>query len=337
MTHAVSVIIPTHGRPEKLAHCLAALSRQAVPAGVTFEVLVAVDGGAESGGVPECPAPPGTRFLPLPRCGISAARNAAIEAACGDLLLITNDDCYAAPDWIAAHLRAQSLRGAPGLVVGRAAWRAWDEPTVFDGLIRDTSMVFFFDRMTAGRTYGFRHGWGCNVAVPASIARELGGFDERLRPYGYEDLEFAYRVEQAGHGGVFYHPAAAMVHDHRIGWEDYLRRETCLGRTAACLAEVNPACFEAVFGWRDAAEMKAAFESWLQFDAGDHESAENLMREWAGRPLAEVADWPATRELLYGLHLPVKRRCFRTGFVEGFELRDDARWRERLVLGHSFP
>jgi GT2 family glycosyltransferase len=337
MSVDATVVIPTCGRPEKLAHGLRALCRQGLPPGVEFEVIVAIDGGDAGGGVASLPCPPRTRFLSLPRVGIGAARNAALRIAAGDILIITNDDTYPEPTWVAEHVEAHRRRRTPGMVTGLTRWRTWSDATVFDGLVAETSMIFFFDRMRAGESYGFRHFSGCNSSLPTSIARSVGGFDERLRPYGYEDLEFAYRVERAGHAGVYYHGAAANEHDHRLTWRDYCRREACLGRTAACLWAVNPDCFAAVFGRRDAAAMRGEFAQWLKLDRRDHGGVASELRSALRRPLASVAEWDHTKRLLYRLHLPVKRRCFRAGFVSHFDRRDDAHWRERLALGHSFP
>lgn len=44
----VSVIIPTHGRPDKLRRCLDALARQKLATDVTVETIVAIDGGDET-------------------------------------------------------------------------------------------------------------------------------------------------------------------------------------------------------------------------------------------------------------------------------------------------
>jgi len=331
-----SVIIPTHGRADKLAQCLDALAAQSLPDGRRIEIVVAIDGD-ESGAYERIGHSHCARLLHLPRRGIAAARNAAIEAACGDILLFTNDDCYPAPGWASAHLDAQSRRAGGGMVVGRTDWQTWPDPTVFDGLVRDTSMIFFYDQMKADETYGFRHFWTCNASAPATLVRGIGGFNERIRPYGFEDLEFAFRLERSGSEGVAYRPDAVSVHDHRLEWQDYCNRESCLGRMAACLAEMNPDCFAALYGHEEPAAMRDHFKAWLASDEGDHASCEALMHRWMNRPLADAGDWATVREFLYTVHLPVKRRLFRAAYVEHFELRHDARWRERLELGHSFP
>ena len=113
---------------------------------------------------------------------------------------------------------------------------------------------------------------------------------------------------------------------------------TCaLADLAACLAAVNPDCFEAIFGTRDAEALRDRFAAWLELDRGDHAAAAAEFESWAARPVAQIAAWPAMRTTLLRLLQPVKRRCFREGFISGFHLRFDASWGERLALGHSFP
>lgn len=337
MPDLVSVIIATCGRPKTLGRCLRALGEQNLPDGIDLRIIVAIDGGDASGDYRRLDPPPGTEFLDLPRIGIGAARNAALRRVTGDFVLTTNDDTYPEPNWVAEHIKAQAARPTPGLVMGLTRWQEWSDPTVFDALVRDTSMVFFFNTMHAGRMYGFRHFWTCNASAPTALLRSIGGFDERLRPYGYEDLEFAFRAEQHGPRGVYYHPAAVNIHDHRLKWRDYCRREACLGRMAACLWEVNPACFEAMYHRRDAETMRREFVDWLALDRGDHAAIVAAMRQWAERPLCSVPNWDDVREMLYRLHVPVKRRCFRAGFVGCFDLRQDRHWQTRLAMGHSFP
>ncbi|WP_054743460.1 galactosyltransferase-related protein [Cellulosilyticum ruminicola] len=38
----------------------------------------------------------------------------------------------------------------------------------------------------------------CNLAVPKKYANEIGGFDEALKKWGIEDIEFVYRLQKLG-------------------------------------------------------------------------------------------------------------------------------------------
>ncbi|MCB9854926.1 MAG: glycosyltransferase family 2 protein [Phycisphaerales bacterium] len=331
-----SIIIPTHGRPAKLETCVDRLMRQRLRSDDSIEVIIAEDGALATGGTETVSRNGIVTRLKLPRVGVAAARNAAIEQSTGEYLLFLNDDCYPDADWAANHIAAQRRSDAPAMVVGRTDWAVWPEPTVFDGLVRDTSMVFFYHGMTHGERYGFRHFWTCNASIPTSIARDVGGFDERLRPYLYDDVEFAWRVDACEGGGVLYDERAVCVHDHRVTWSDYLERERCLGRMAACLAEVNPDCFSAIFGYEDPRRMRDDFEGWLSIDAIDQARIESKLAERAAALMPDIASWSAECELLYAMHLPVKRRHFRQGFVDGYELRGPELWQRRFEASHAF-
>ncbi len=316
MFDPVSIIIPSCGRPAKLATCLGHMIRLQPPNGISFEIIVAIDGGIGDPVGSPAEAIPGVKVLRLPQVGAAAARNAAMAAANGELYVFSNDDCYPGEDWLAAHLRAQEALGG-GMVIGQTRWPAWPDATVLDGLLRDTSMVFFYDRMTPGADYGFRHYWTCNASVPATWARRVGGFEDRLRPVFFEDVEFAYRLIDAGCPGVRYEAAAVMEHDHRLSWPDYCRREAELGRMAALLGIVHPACFEAIYRC-SAQDACATYRSWIGCDRGDHAAAASALLGWLDRPLATTGDWDAIRETLYALHLPIKRRLFREAFVQEY-------------------
>ncbi len=314
-----SVIIPTHGRPEKLERCLGALALQQLATGDSIEVIVAVDGALPNG---ECASPrvsDSETRIQLPRVGVSAARNAAIDLAQGEYLLFINDDCYPDDDWARTHIAAQRRGDTPSMIVGRTDWMAWPDLTVFDGLLRDTSMIFFYDTMRDGENFGFRHFWTCNASVPTSVAREVSGFDDRIRPYLFDDVEFAWRVEQRFGGGVHYDASARNTHDHRVSWGDYLERERCLGQMAVRLADANRACFGDIFGYEDPCRMRDDLAAWLDINADELAGLESTIASQMSQPLPTGDAWTDMRDRLYTAHLPVKRRLFRQGFVDAFD------------------
>ena len=55
---------------------------------------------------------------------------------------------------------------------------------------------------------------GGATLVRVDIFLKLDGFDPVFDPYGPEDLDFSYRVQQAGYHGL-YVPEAVVYHDHR--------------------------------------------------------------------------------------------------------------------------
>lgn len=310
-TPAISVLIPTHGRPDALDRLLRSLECQSLPAD-RFEILVGVDG---VGG----PTAEGRwRVERFDRRGPAATRNGLIERARGEAVLFLNDDVVAAPELVESHLREQRAASRPSLVLGDAPFAVPTDDRLFDRLIRETSMVFFYDQMAesgADRDWGYRHAWTLNLSVPTPILREHG-FNESLDRAMFEDLEWAWRVQRSTGAPVLYRPAARVTHHHRYEPRDYLARERELGRQSLRLAEVNAACAFEVFG-RDPRDESFVGEcrARIERDAAMIEPLIDSFRALADMPAAAAGD-PRLIRALYEHHLPLKRHLWRHGLVE---------------------
>jgi len=112
-----SVVIPTYNKSAYLALTLASFERQTA---TDFEIVVVDDGSSDDTGEVL------TRFagrLPLrhqrqTNRGRSAARNAAVQAAVGEILVFSDDDRIASPDYVAAHLAHHQDTGPAKIVYG---------------------------------------------------------------------------------------------------------------------------------------------------------------------------------------------------------------------------
>lgn len=330
------MIIPTFGRAAKLAACLAHLARQDFGA-AHFEVLVGVDGGTESdaNAAREAARAAGLGHIEVQRfqhAGPGVTRNRIAEQARGGLLLLLNDDVLPEPDLIRQHVDAHRGRGA-AMVLGAAPWVVPTDDTLFDRVVRETSMIFFYDRMDAalangsagtGHDWGFRHGWTLNLSLPRAVFAGVQGFDPRLRHAMFEDLEFAFRASRSMAQGVpvLYRPGAVVRHDHRIRVHDYLARERKLGIAAWELAGASPECAQAVFGRdiRSAAEVEKC-RAFVEQERSRAEAIRGVMAEWEQLASNTINETNArsTIRIMYESHLILKRWTWRTGLLEAAE------------------
>jgi hypothetical protein len=78
-----------------------------------------------------------------------------------------------------------------------------------------------------GRIEGIEAGWGrfytANVSVKRALLERSGGFDEERLPFGYEDLDLAYRLRDLGLRLV-YNRAAEAEHLHSMDLDFWRRR-----------------------------------------------------------------------------------------------------------------
>jgi len=317
-----SVIIPTRDRSEKLAACLDRLSRQSIGTD-RFETLVGLDGrDPESARVGRGAAGP-VRLFECERVGIAGVKNRLLEEARGEFIVLLNDDVLPADDFLETHVRAQRERGGnAAMILGFSPWLKRSPDRLFDRLIRETSMIFFYDRMDDAdpeRDWGFRHAWNLNLSLPLAAARDGGGFyHDPAHKCGYEDIEFAWRVQTRLGLPVLYRPAARADHDHPYEPEGYLAREHELGRQAWGLAHASPECARAIFGRdiRDQTELAYARE-FLERESKDVRAVQQGFLSLAKIPADAIAGEHAKAllQLLHQQHLLLKRYCWREGLL----------------------
>ena len=330
-----SVIIPTFQRGEKLAACLRSLAAQTGVPG-RYEVLVGFDGDDPDGlrlaqaTQPSWSTRAGTLALhTLPRSGLTRIRNALLTRATGRILISTNDDILASPNFVAAHIKAhEDLRasGKRAVFSGDSRWRIHPNDAAWDRLIRDTPMIFFDAIMREpehdpDKDWGFRHSWGLNMSAETALVREVGGFTVFPAWYGYEDTELAFKLNaHFPPTPVLYRPQAALEHDHRVGALEYLRREYSLGFAALGFAQTSPACAAAMFARDVTSHAERGYCA--EFVTRERTAA---TRAWSA--LAPLTQQPAhsisqgTLDAEYRAHLPLTRWAWRHGLLDAFENR----------------
>jgi glucosyl-dolichyl phosphate glucuronosyltransferase len=199
------------------------------------------------------------RVLPnARRQGLSGARNTAVAAATGDVVVFLDDDAAARPGWLAAllapyadpevvavggvaHPRFPGVR--PGLLP--AGGTGGDATGELDWIVGCT----YTGQPT--RQAEVRNLMGCNMSVRRRVFAEVGGFAEDLgrigrNPLGCEETELCIRVRQAYRRGgrearIVFEPAAQV--DHRVSadratWSYLRRRSWSEGLSKAAVARL---------------------------------------------------------------------------------------------------
>jgi len=324
---SISVVIPTRDRPAKLARCLDALAHQ--ESAPEFEVLLVLDGPCDASrrAAGRYTAELDLRVIEAPRAGIAEAKNYALRAATRDLDLLINDDVLPEPRFLTEHATAHAEQPTPAMILGHSPWRERPNESLFDLLLRTTSMVFFYDRMIDehGRAtrprdhdWGYRHAWNLNLSLPRALAMAVGGFRPAIANCCFEDLEFAWRVQTERAASVRFRPEARAVHDHTYTPGAYLEREWRLGYSAWGFAHAAPRCAEQVFR-RDLRAPESIEEARAALDADRDAAASRGGFEALAHVPAASIDPEKRGEIvaaLHAMHLPVKRRAFREGLLE---------------------
>jgi GT2 family glycosyltransferase len=280
----LSVVIPSHNRPDLLRACLASVTRHA-PAGT--DILV-VDDGSPGGAVAAAASEfPHVRCLRSPRPrGFCAAANAGIAAARAAVVELLNDDTEVEPGWAdaaLAHFAEPAVAAVAPLVL------RWDGDIdsagdrYFRGGVagkRGHGEPLAPDYLRPCRVFGAS---GSSAFYRRDLLSRVGGFPERFGAY-FEDVDLSFRLHRAG-GEVVFEPASRVRH----------RVSASYGRPRRRLLEQQSRNEELVF-WRNlpAGELARALplhlavlaaKAWRRWGEG------NLAPFLAGR-LGALAEWP---------------------------------------------
>jgi hypothetical protein len=239
------------------------------------------------------------------------------------------------------HAEAHARLEPNCMVLGSAPWEKPAQSTVFDALLAETPMIFFYDSLKAGEFYDFRHAWTLNLSVRAKDFAAAGGFFEQLRPVYYEDVAFGYQMLGFRRKGILYHPDAQVIHRHPMTVDQYLDREELLGIMAPVLARVCHSAFMCLFKNAHIHVLAEEFDQWCTLDHASHRFVYQRFKEWAELPESVLPQDPIARRRLlmtiYQMHIPLKRLTFRLGFGRGMHLIDDHNWMERSPRSDWLP
>jgi CelD/BcsL family acetyltransferase involved in cellulose biosynthesis/GT2 family glycosyltransferase len=244
----LSVIVPTFNRARALGETLESLINQQVEP--PYEIIV-VDNNStdDTRAVVEAfaqKAPNKVRYVFETQQGSSAARNAGIAAARGDILAFVDDDVVAHPDWLselsatyATHPDAWCVGGKVTLSLPKVL-PPWFDPS-------SNVMVCYLSYQDFGEgvvrvDYPLALSTA-NFSVRREVLARIGVFDTTLGRFDVgllcgEDVDLCWRIQQAG-GHVYFNSRAAVTHlipETRVTKGFFRERAYWEGRTDALLA-----------------------------------------------------------------------------------------------------
>lgn len=214
----VSIIIPCYNAQSTLRECLESIVSQDYP---RFEVIVVNDGSTDSTSE-IIRAFPSVRALDQPNKGASAARNAGMKKAKGDILLIQDSDAKVFPGWIAAHVHAQ--RNGKKVVGGSVI--PWNDNFVGMCDHYSTWYEYYPQKPAQGDRYQIS---STNLSFAREVVEKVGLFDTTLPRL--EDVDYCRRIHAAGYF-IAFAPEIIMGHHDRSTWTSYLRHHYKYGESA---------------------------------------------------------------------------------------------------------
>ncbi|MFQ6173022.1 glycosyltransferase family 2 protein [Oryzobacter sp. R7] len=191
---AATVIVPTRGGRDRVLTLLRLLEAQDTD---DLEVVVVVDGDVDdtTGAVASRASTVPVRVITFPENrGRSAALNAGVAAARGRVVIRCDDDLEPGATFVGAHVAAHG-DGVVGVV---GLYRNVFPDTPYARAYGRTADERFRDAAYATAADTTWRYWAGNVSVTRETAERVGPYDEAFRAYGWEDVDWGYRLHLLG-------------------------------------------------------------------------------------------------------------------------------------------
>lgn len=223
----ISVLLCSYNRADTLKNCLDALEKQTLSRD-RFEVVCVNDGSTDhTSEVMKAALKrlPGSYHEHTKNQGLAAARNTAIRAARGRLVVFINDDTFPEPDFLEQHIQAHKAHpNKQTAIFGHIGFAREHAERILSQVLHQHNMLFPLVGTREEVPYDFNYFVTANLSVARqAFVSENIWFDETFRRYGCEDIEVGYRLWKRGYR-VYYRPQARVIHDHRLTVHDYQRR-----------------------------------------------------------------------------------------------------------------
>jgi len=227
----VSVVVCAFNAAETLDDCLSSIEALTYP---HREIILVNDGSADRTGE-IARRYEGVTVLDLPNGGLSAARNAGLSHATGDIVAYTDADVRVDPDWLTYLVQPflssdAAGSGGPNIVPP-------DDPWVAQSVARapgSPTHVMLNDRRA-------EHVPGCNMAFRREALLAVGGFNPVYLRAG-DDVDICWRLMAKGFQ-IGFAPSAVVWHHHRSSVRAYWRQQVGYGEGETWLAAHHPERF----------------------------------------------------------------------------------------------
>jgi GT2 family glycosyltransferase len=219
----VSIIVCSYNGAKTLNECLESLGRIDYP---NYEVIL-VDDGSTDNTREIATRFPDVRYVHQTNHGLSHARNHGAAIAKGEIFAYTDSDCMADPDWLyylLSTLLSGKYAGVGGPNVSPPA-QNWVQACVA-AAPGGPSHVLLTDTIA-------EHIPGCNMAWYRWAFESIGGFDPEYHKAG-DDVDFCWRVQQAGHD-IAFSPTAIVWHHRRFTLKAFRKQQEGYGEAESLL------------------------------------------------------------------------------------------------------
>jgi len=228
----ISIVVATYNGGRTLHECMESIEQLHYQ---NYETIV-VDDGSTDDTQEILRAFPWVRIVTQENLGLSAARNAGIDVATGDIVAFTDSDCIVDRDWlyfIALFLEQNpDMAGVGGPNITPLEMRVEQQAVA---LAPGHATHVLLSHSEA------EHVPGCNMAFRWAFLQSVGSFDFQFKKAG-DDVDIIWRLQNAGHR-IGFSTGAFVWHHRRPTMRGYVKQQIGYGEAESLLMRKHPQRF----------------------------------------------------------------------------------------------
>lgn len=181
--------------------------------------------------------PPEVSVIHDAQVSVSSARNIGIDKANGDILAFLGDDTIPGKKWLQRmHLFHTENDKPQAALLGHVGWTDTLADDVFHRWLLDHAQFSY------GKLKNQAPDWRFFYTSCISVKSELVGedrFSEQFHGWGFEDIEFGYRLEKEGMR-LYYDRSWEVLHDHPMNLEQIVSQTKSARENAFIFEAMHP-------------------------------------------------------------------------------------------------
>ena len=261
----VSVIFATYNREDVLEQVFEAWRKVNEVTKYEYEIICSDDSSVDRTveiieQVKDLPI----KLLRNEKGGAAKARNAALKIATGKIVIFTGDDMFPEPSFVNRHYENYLKYGENIATLGRIEWHPDIQMNYLMHHITNVGCEQFgFVGLPPYQLIDYRHFYTSNISVPMSQLKALEFFfNTDFDKYGFEDIEFGYRLEKNGMR-IYYDPDIVITHHHVYNSvEKFCVRHTTAGEELVVFHGMHPELEDKCI--YDIEDMRRVFEKFKE-------------------------------------------------------------------------
>lgn len=235
MNQFISVIVPTYKRFDLFLNCIKSLSNQDYNK-EKYEVITIHDGfecNYDESKIKECAKKiKNFKFEKISHRGVAGVRNYGIKQSKGQLVLMIDDDCEARNNWITSFVNY--MNGEQNVIASGGTIFSISPKTFIQKYIDFKNLLRKPVKDKNGETIGIVT---ANACFRKTTLDKTGGFNEKFKNYGGEDLDLSFRCKIFGK--IEYCENAVIYHNHRKFIADLIKQHIFYGRGVYLACKIN--------------------------------------------------------------------------------------------------